>query len=240
MFKIFTPPHTLHAALILCDKLNGMGRATKIVDKIDRRDPDTYIIYNAAAHNFINLPRKYVVMQTEIAGTHWFNPNYHKIISHAIAVWDYCEYNQQAYSHPKMSIVTPGVTQPGVYEKDIDYLFYGWINGSNRRERILYQLKKDLNVTVVTDKVGRDIWPILKRTKVVLNIHYYDNSPLELYRLYEASSFGCQIVTEIKDGTVEDMVIVARLLSGEDWSNYDISYLDNTEEITAALNQAGI
>jgi hypothetical protein len=241
MFKIFTPPHTLHAALILCDKLNGMGRPAKIVDKIDRRDPDTYIIYNAAAHNFINLPKKYVVIQTEIAGTHWFNPNYHKILSHAIAVWDYCAYNQQAYSHPKMSLVTPGFTEPGVYEKDIDYLFYGWINGSDRRSRILTDLQKELNINIVTDKVGREIWPILKRTKVVINIHYYDFSPVEMYRQNESLSFGCQFHSEPKNISEFAEQLTDDLIDfNSNRPHSDLMFLDNTREIELALNKAGL
>lgn len=249
MIKIFTPPHTLHAAMILCDKLNGMNRPAKIVDNIDRRDPDLYIIYNAAAHNFVNLPAHYVVMQTEIAGTHWFNANYDKIIRKAIAVWDYCEYNQMAYSHSRMSIVTPGVIQPGVYKKDIDYLFYGWIEGSARRQNMLSELQKELKIKIITDKVSHDIWPILKRTKVVVNIHYYNFSNLELYRRNESLSFGCQFITEPKhffDNTYDNLdkfisdIKSAILYFVVDRPHSDLMFLDNTLEIESALNQAGI
>lgn len=46
---------------------------------------------------------------------------------------------------------------------------------------------------VVENTLHQQMWDILKRTKVVINIHYYDNSPLELYRLHESISHGCKV-----------------------------------------------
>lgn len=240
MIKIYTPLHTLFAAQILCEKMNEMGRYTMIVDKIDRRDPDVYIIYNAAAHNFVNLPKRYIVMQTEVPGSHWFSPAYHKIIKHAMAVWDYCESNQVAYEHPKKAIVTPGVRQPGVYKKDIDYLFYGWIEGSKRRRRILDELQKSFPIMEVTNTLGPPMWDLLKRTQVVINIHYHENSPLEKYRMCESISFGCAFLMEEDCVGNEPLAIVCARVSAYRDDSTLLPKLDNTAEIQSALKQAGI
>lgn len=254
MIKIHTPPHTLFAAQILCEKLNTFGYPAAIVDNIDRRDPDIYIVYNAAAHNFISLPKHYIVMQTEVPGSHWFSPAYHKIIKHAIAVWDYCESNQSAYEHPKKAIVTPGIRQPGVYKKDIDYMFYGWIEGSKRRRRILDELQKSIPIMEVTNTLGPPMWDLLKRTKFVVNIHYHDNSPIEKYRVHEAWSFGCMVATEMTywrcaDDPIKtaDELLHVMIKSHNDDSptpktNEQLFWINEKQdiEIQSALKQAGI
>jgi hypothetical protein len=44
------------------------------------------------------------------------------------------------------------------------------------------------------------MWDILLRTQIVLNIHYSEDSPAEMYRICEAGSHGCVIFHEIGNG----------------------------------------
>lgn len=192
-FKIVTVPHTAFAAGILVDQLIKLGYSAKIVDHVDIRDPDIYIIYNAAG--LTRLPKQYIIQQTEISTSHWFTSRYLKTLRNAMAVWDYAEPNTTRYKRltNKISIVTPGYKKVEHNGKDIDYLFYGWIEGSKRRSRILNNIRKEKDVTVIENTLGQTMWDILKRAKVVINIHYYDDSPLELYRINEAISHGCRV-----------------------------------------------
>lgn len=221
IFKIVTPTHTSFAAGILSEQLHKLGHSAKIVHEIDVRDPDVYIIYNASGYT--RLPKQYIVMQTEIGTSHWFTTRYLKTIKNALAVWDYSELNTVRYNriNNKIAIVTPGIKWIEHNGKDIEYLFYGWIQGSKRRDEIVNHLREVLNVTVVENTVGEQMWDFLKRTKVVINIHYYENSPLELYRLHESISHGCKVWLQDEGYFYENAK-------------------DNLEEIKEGLKMAGI
>lgn len=220
-FKIITVSHTAFAAAILVSQLEKLGHTAKIVDSIDVRDPDVYIIYNAVGIR--RLPKNYIVQQTEIHCSHWFNLGYLRILRNALAVWDYSEQNVKRYEkqNKNISIVTPGVHNVETNGKDIDFLFYGWLKGSERRQRILSEIQKELRVTVIENTLRGTMWDLLKRTKEVINIHYYDNSPLELYRLNESISHGCKVFLQ------------------DEHAYYDHAY-DNLEEIKQGLKVAGI
>jgi hypothetical protein len=140
-----------------------------------------------------------------------------------MSVWDYSELNVPRYSkfNRKVSIVTPGIQHVPTNGKDIDYLFYGWITGSERRKRILKEIQDKLDVMVIENTLMSDMWNILKRAKVVINIHYYDKSPLELYRIHESISHGCQVYLQ-------------------DEGRYYEGAADNLEEVKRGLQIAGI
>jgi hypothetical protein len=53
--------------------------------------------------------------------------------------------------------------------KDIDILFYGAIN--DRRTNILSKLK---NCTILNHVYSNDLWPFIRRSKIVLFINYYN------------------------------------------------------------------
>lgn len=217
-FKIITVPHTTFAAKILIKRLESLGHTAEIVKIIERYDKDIYIIYNASGLQ--RLPDNYIVQQTEISSSHWFTTSYLRTLSNALAVWDYCEQNQRAYKNRanKLAIVTPGIEKVEHNGKDIELLFYGWIDGSERRERILKTIK---DLTIVENIVLDAMWNILKRTKRVINIHYYNTSPLELYRICEAISHGCEVYL---------------------WDEEELltTHHDNLEELKNALKIAGI
>lgn len=191
MIKIHTAIHTEFAARHLVNQLAKLGHQAQIIDDINYSDRSLHIIYDSHALKF--MPPNYVVMNTEIAQSHWFSPEYLRRIKKARAVWDYSERNQSRYENPKKSIVTPGLNPQHHNGKDIDCLFYGWIEGSKRRQEILRDLSKVREIFTVTNTVGPSMWDLLRRAKVVINIHYYDDSPLELYRIHEAVSHGCKV-----------------------------------------------
>lgn len=190
----------MFAARNMVATLNKLGHQAAIFDKPIPGDESMYIIYQA--NHVAAMPKNYILQQTEIAGSHWFRPEsgYLAKIKKAAAVWDYSMDNIQAYGrlNKNVMLMPPGIfLQQETEQRDIPFLFYGWIEGSERRARIVRTLKEALpNLVIVTDKLGEDMWSILRRTKVVLNVHYHENSPLESYRIGEAYSFGCAVLTE--------------------------------------------
>lgn len=191
MIKVVTPKHTLFAANHLVNQLAKLGLQAEVREFCDLSDNSLHIIYQASP--LYRLPKRYIVCQTEIAGSHWFNARYRETLKKAIAVWDYSEKNFSAYDHPRRTIVTPGINYQVTGEKDIDLLFYGWIQGSDRRAKILSDYKRMTDLRIEENTTGQAMWDILKRTKEVLNVHYYNDSPLELYRLNESISHGCKV-----------------------------------------------
>jgi hypothetical protein len=240
-FKVYSPPHTKFAALHLVEQLIKLGHRAKFVQTINKYDPDIHILYNATSlHKF---PKNYIVYQTEIHGSHYFNARYLRIIKGARAVWDYCCDNLHCYQHPKTSIVTPGVSIQGSNTRDIDFLFYGWVKGSERREKLVNQLQEEIGLKVVTNKLCTDIWDILRRTKIVINVHFYDHSPLELFRINEALSFGCKVISEGYNARYDSLVNfckyedIAKATETEWEMNQEISNLDNLLEVQNALKK---
>lgn len=221
MIKVVTPKHTLFAANHLVNQVAKLGLAAEVREFCDFTDNSLHIIYQASP--LYRLPKKYIVMQTEIAGSHWFNRGYLKTLANALAVWDYSELNIPRYErlNKKISIVTPGINPQPAKDKDIPYLFYGWINGSERRERIVNELKQKMDLTIQTNLTGPAMWSLLSRTQTVINVHYYDHSPPELYRIHESISHGCKVYLQ-------------------DEGRYFDTPEDNLEEIKRGLSVAGL
>ncbi len=80
--------------------------------------------------------------------------------------------------------------------KEYDVLFFGALNP--RRERIINTLKElNINIKIINyDKWGDDLINEIKKAKIVLNIHYYDNAILETPRISEVLPYA-KIISEI-------------------------------------------
>ena len=245
-FKVFTIPHTIFAAAHLVEQLNDLGHQAELIGKLDPKDTAMHIIYNPAVIRH-PLPKNYIVYQTEIGTSKWFNAHYLNIIQKAVAVWDYSPVNVIRYQQYNkcISIVTPGVWEQEQAAKDIPVTFYGWVKGSARRHQLLTEINKSIPVNVVTNSMGNEMWKILRRTKVVLNLHFYNNSPLEVFRVNEALSFGCQVVSEppamvrykglVHFETGADKLMKRLKKAVEKEVELSLERLDNTEELRKAI-----
>ncbi len=94
-------------------------------------------------------------------------------------------------------------------QQDVDVLFYGVIN--ERRRRILEQLAvAGLAVKMLPGIYGaeRDAW--IARSKIVLNVHFYDDRIHEIVRTSHLLANGKVVVSECEDDTeIEDDVRAA-------------------------------
>lgn len=195
MIKVWSNVHCSFAANHLVQQLKRLGREAVIIPEWDPADDSLHILYQVSNKGF--LPKNYILQQTEPWCSHWFNENYkNEIIPNAIAVWDYSTDNQKHYRHPKRAIVMPGTFQQPEVKKDIEYLFYGHIDGSVYRQAEVAKIQEKLGdkLKIVTNTCGPEMWEMLSRTKRVINIHYKPGSPMEMYRIHEAISFDCDII----------------------------------------------
>jgi tetratricopeptide (TPR) repeat protein len=79
---------------------------------------------------------------------------------------------------------------------DIDVLFYGYIN--ERRQKIIDELKyHDLNVYTAFNIYGNQRDNLISRSKIVLNIHYYDAKIFEIARVFYLLANRKFVVSEI-------------------------------------------
>lgn len=222
----------------MAGQLRERGISAEIVDKIEPDSKELHLIYGA--HACPVLPRRYIVYQTEIKGSHHFTGRYGRVIRGAAAVWEYNADNLGAYRHAKTTVVPPSVRLVEPVTKDIDYLFYGWIESSPRRQRMIAELKRHIDLHVITNLLGEPMWRLLSRAKVVINLHFYDSSPMELFRITEALSHRCQVVSEGQampgiycSNTAAGIARLAQSI--KDFPLSDLSYFDNSEALDRAL-----
>ncbi|MDM9628410.1 methyltransferase domain-containing protein [Rhizobium sp. S152] len=83
--------------------------------------------------------------------------------------------------------------------KDIDVLFYGSMN--ERRHEILHALgQRGLNVIHLFDVYGEERDSAIARSKIVLNMHYYETAIFEVVRVSYLLANGVCVVTEGEAG----------------------------------------
>ena len=146
----------------------------------------------------------------------WFNDEYIRRLRNALEIWDYSMQNimnitnlfkKKGLKMPKIRYVpitylpifyTAEIANATNVTKDIDVLFYGSIN--DRREKIIADLQKadsKLNIYFGGYNLwGKDRDDLIKRSKIVLNIHFYADPILETTRLAPLVSQEAFVISE--------------------------------------------
>lgn len=136
---------------------------------------------------------KYVIFQLENLIENVNINKYIELFKNAMYIYDYNSYNLKYYNDKIKSKIH--IFQPPISTSEhIDILFYGTLN--ERRKKILGDLKKKFNITIVTNVFGEKLIELIKKSKIILNISYYNNSLLETTRLNECLPFNNVIISE--------------------------------------------
>jgi len=124
-------------------------------------------------------------------------------------VWDYSPRNIAAYANLGLGIeaallpigYVPELERiTSAREQDIDVLFYGSLN--ERRNAILDEVRgAGLNTKVVFGAYGPARDELIARSKVVLNLHYYDTRIFEIARVSYLLANRKAVVSERSDET---------------------------------------
>lgn len=130
-------------------------------------------------------------------------------LSSQCEIWDYSRRNIEllhAAGFPASIQLVPIGSMPGLsriesaLDQDIDVLFYGSING--RRNRAIEALRgAGLRVHVAFGVYGKDRDALISRSKVVLNLHYYETSIFEMVRVSYLWSNRKAVVAERHQAT---------------------------------------
>jgi hypothetical protein len=118
----------------------------------------------------------------------WFRPEYLEMFGRAREVWDYSQeniafLNARGIQHTKLvplgfheRLATIAPVKP-----DIDFLFYGCVN--ERRKRILEEVSTFASVHALFGTYGPERDQMIARSKIVLNIHFYEAQIMEQPRI---------------------------------------------------------
>lgn len=196
----------------LYSALTSLKYKVSIVNKVLKDDKELYIIIGGA--EFCDLiPEKYIVYQFEQSGTSidgreniWFSEKYLKLLKGAISIWDYSleniEYLEKNFNLKNMIYVPLKYSNSlGLcrkikeQDKTIDILFMGSL--SKRRNYILNKLKKKYKVHIARNNLWNDDRnDLVAKSKIIVNIQYYENGILEMPRLSYLLSNNCFVVSE--------------------------------------------
>jgi hypothetical protein len=210
---IITPHHTVFLAHLLSKALGELGFEVRIqLGEYSGDFQETYFIV-ICAQVFKRLPASFIAFQMEQAGTQWFDKGYLSLLNNPeVYVLDYSSRNlpfliSQGLRPDRLQVAQlaefSGYTDflrhrqlltSGETKKSYDVLFYGGIN--ERRFKILSKIDREFSTKIAVGVFGPQLYELVTRSKLVVNIHYYDDSPLESTRIFEAISLGARVVSE--------------------------------------------
>lgn len=194
---LIQPPGYVHAmafhetALLLQHALQGLGFEVDYQSNRLRNDATNIVLGYQILGDASQIPEcEFIIYQLEQLSDRegWFRPELLEFFRRATSVWDYSTENIAFLAergihhtqhlplgfHERMQVIPPR-------EPDIDFLFYGCLN--ERRQKILDQLAKDYSVHVLFGCYGPERDAFIARSKVVLNIHFYEAQIMEQPRL---------------------------------------------------------
>jgi hypothetical protein len=153
------------------------------------------------------LPKDTILINTEqVLATHWNNAILAWI--EFFEIWDYSTQNidvfkskgQANIKHLNIGYQTELNRITCESKKDIDVLFYGHLN--TRRSQVINALKmKGLNISLLNAVYGKPRDEYIARSKIVLNLHYYESQIFELIRVFYLLSNGIPVVGEVNPTT---------------------------------------
>jgi hypothetical protein len=240
---VMTTPHTLFLANMIASNLRRHGWAVDVVTEAPESfHHDYYIVL--CAQMFERLPpgeRRICYQLEQSVSSRWFNAEYFHTLENSLAVLDYSLNNieylaKKSIAYPHIFYLPIGARDDQklsiAREKRYDILFYGDYKSSPRRRRFLDRLDGKYNLKIVDEVFGDEILEIIRQSKFVLNIHYYEGALLETPRIQECISLGTPVISEatgdstdypylddavtyFEEGSVEDMErVVASALAG--------------------------
>lgn len=211
---IMTPPHATYVAHLLFVCLNRMGLAPNIHVGEFLGDFKKSLFVLLCPQVFKRLPASYIAFQMEQGGSDWFNEDYLTILRNPnIRILDYSSRNIQYLisknipsEHIRIAQLCPfpgylsylqksGKLESIAPEREYDVLFYGGIN--ERRFHLLTCINANFRSKIAVGVFGPPLYDLIRRSKIVVNLHVYEHSPLESTRIFESLSLGARLVSEL-------------------------------------------
>lgn len=204
---IIATPHVLFIAHSLAEILKQHGWSVEIaLEPPAEFNHDYYIVLCAQMFDRLPPGEKRIIYQLEqSASSRWFSETYLSAMENSLAVLDYSLQNidfleGKGIAYPHVYYLPIGASQTyrlaDVSTKDIDVLFYGDHKSCPRRQHLLNIAETRFKVTRADSVFGEDMKRMIARSRVVLNLHYYEGAQLEMPRIQECLSLGVPVVSE--------------------------------------------
>lgn len=199
---IFATKHTIFITELIKNCLNNSKIEYQIYyeNYPKKFDDSLYII--VCPQFFKKFPECYIAFQLEqTVSTRWFSEIQIEKLKNSLLILDYSLDNIKYLSNsiPISNLYYLPISTIALKDKDTPYeydiLFYGDTN-NDRRKAYINEISKYFKVKIVNNSFGENIWEYIKKSKIVLNIHYYENALLETTRIYECLSNDALIISE--------------------------------------------
>ena len=202
---ILATKHTLHIAKLIETRLKSYGSEVDIfIGEAKDFNLDYYFVLAPQSHKRLPPGEKRIVYQLEQSKrSKHFTQEYLTCLNTSYAVLDY-SINNLEYLHT-LEIKYPHTfyLPVGAHEynneyssKDFDLLFYGSYKPSPRRVKLLNVLAKNFKIKIIDEIFDSEMATIIRSSKAVINLHYFDNGLLETTRINECLSYGVPVISE--------------------------------------------
>ena len=199
---ILATRHVEYVAESIKAKLRKVGIKSSVIHSMPDGGYSDLLHIVICPQMFQKLPRLYFAYQLEQRDSKWFTEEYFEKLRNAVAVFDYTIENikylykngfdyKQVYYLPIQSHEIELAKE----EHQYDVLFYGDPD-SDRRKKFLEAIAGKFNLKVCVNVFGQDLLEEIKKAKVVVNIHFYEDALLETTRISQLLSMGKLIVSE--------------------------------------------
>ena len=215
---IVRPPEYIHSdafqeiAELIKYSLNDCGKTCTITDNSIYDDGSKNIIIGChllPPESITTVPANSVILNTEqicSAEAKWSQLIY--FWTSQFETWDYSKRNierlkevsSQTIKHLKLGF-HKNLRRIAEHEiKEFDVLFYGSLN--QRRIEVLEDLERSgVNVKTVFGVYGAERDALIAKSKIVLNMHYFESKIFEVVRVFYLMSNRKAVVCEVGPGT---------------------------------------
>jgi GR25 family glycosyltransferase involved in LPS biosynthesis len=204
---VMATPHTLFLAKMIASNLQRHGWQAEVVTEppLDF-DHDYYIVL--CSQMFERLPpgdRRVCYQLEQSVSSRWFTADYLSTLENSLAVLDYSLTNieflaEKGISYPHVFYLPIGARSGShtldASEKLYDLLFYGDYKSSPRRRSFLEAIGEKYRLKIVDEVFGDEIHEMIRQSRFVLNLHYYEGALLEMPRIQECLSLGTPVISE--------------------------------------------
>ena len=206
-FVILATKHTRYIAQLFNDALKKVDIQSTILLDIPKEGYSNKWHIVICPQMFESLPPHYLAFQMEQSvSSRWFTDAYFQRLHRAAHVFDYSITNiayLQEHRFPFKQLhylpvgMLPSINQNQNQSQDFEFdvAFYG-DPSCERRQLFLQKLSEGFSVKVISEVFGDELHDLLKKAKIVVNIHYYENALLETTRVYECLSLNKLVVSE--------------------------------------------
>jgi hypothetical protein len=243
----------LDVAKALASALRALGHEVEYAtEEAQRLRPGRLILFGANNIQDVDgsFPKDAIIFNTEqvasIADPRYFMQNFDGFTSHV--VWDYSRANQKVLKeHGMQHVVHCPIGYIGtmtsifnVQNPDIDVLYYGSVNA--RRRKILDELDRTgMRIERLFGIYGDERDAVIARSKVIVNLHYYDHAVFEIFRVSHLLANRKCVVTEggLRDTELEDFARKATCYVPYDDVVANCKWLVENEPDRKAIEDAG-